>query len=56
MTRLTRAQINRIKSIISDHMEVLMQITTGDGPPSKRLINKIKLPKSAKDLITSAYK
>lgn len=56
MTRLTRAQINRIKSIISDHMEVLMQITTGDGSPSKRLINKLKLPKSVKDLITSAYK
>ena len=37
-------------------MEVLMQLTTGDCAPSKALVNKLKLPKSIKDLITSAYK
>ena len=54
--RLTRAQVNKIKDIISNHMEVLMQITKGEGTPSKSLVNKLKLPNSIKDLITSAYK
>ncbi len=55
MKKLTRAQINQIKSIISDHMEVLMQLTTGDGHPSPALLRKLKLPKGITDLITSSY-
>lgn len=55
MKKLTRAQINKIKSIISDHMEVLMQLTTGDGHPSPALLRKLKLPKDITDLITSSY-
>lgn len=55
MSRLTRAQINQIKSIISDHMEVLMQLTTGDGHPSPALLKKLRLPKGITDLITTSY-
>lgn len=55
MARLTRTQIRKIQSIISEHMEVLMQITTGDGQPSPRLLKKLKLPKDITDLITSSY-
>ena len=56
MAKLTRAQIHQIKNIINDHMEVLMQITTGDGNPSPQLVKKLGLPKSITDLITTAYK
>lgn len=56
MARLTRTQIKQIQSIISDHMEVLMQLTTGDGKPSPRLVKKLGLPRNVADLITTAYK
>ena len=36
-------------------MEVLMQLLTGDGKPSPRLIKKLGLPKTITDLLTSAY-
>ncbi len=55
MARLTRTQIKQIQSIISDHMEVLMQLVTGEGHPSPQLLRKLKLPKDITDLITSAY-
>lgn len=55
MRRLTRAQINQIKSIISDHMEVLMQVLVGGGHPSPALLKRLKLPKSVTDLITTSY-
>ena len=48
---MTRAQINRIKKIISDHMEVLMQIVIGEGKPSQELLRKLKLPKEITDMI-----
>lgn len=54
MLKLSRAQINKIKEIIGDHMEVLM-LLTGDGKPSPELIKKLGLPKSASDLITDAF-
>ena len=56
MSRLTRTQIKQVQKIIKDHMEVLMQLTTGDGHPSPSLINKLGLPKRVSDLITDSYK
>lgn len=56
MARLTKAQIQQIKRIISDHMEVLVHIITGDGNPSPQLLKKLKLPKEITDVITSSYK
>jgi len=56
MAKLTRTQLNQIKRIISDHMEVLMQITVGDGHPSSALLRKLKLPQDIVDLITTSYK
>lgn len=55
MARLTRTQINQIKKIIAEHMEVLMKITIGDGSPSPELLKKLGLPKSVTDLITNSY-
>ena len=55
MSKLTISQINQIKSIIKEHMGVIMQITTGDGKPSPRLLKKLKLPKAITDLITTSY-
>ena len=52
---MTRAQINRIKKIISDHMEVLMQIVIGEGKPSQELLRKLKLPKEITDMIKTSY-
>ena len=52
---MTRAQINRIKKIISDHMEVLMQIVIGEGKPSQELLRKLKLSKEITDMITTSY-
>lgn len=56
MAKLTRAQVNQIQKIIKDHMEVLIQIVTGDGSPSPELLKKLKLPKDITDLITTTYK
>lgn len=56
MPKLTRNQIRQIQRIISDHMEVLMQLTTGDGKPSPRLVKKLGLPEAIVDLITTSYK
>lgn len=55
MARLTRTQINQIKKIIVNHMEVLMNITIGDGHPSPELLKKLGLPKTVTDLITNSY-
>lgn len=55
MARLTRTQLNQIKKIIADHMEVLMRITIGDGQPSPELLRKLKLPKGLTDLIKNSY-
>lgn len=55
MARLTRTQLNQIKKIIADHMEVLMKITIGDGHPSPELLKKLGLPKTVTDLITNSY-
>lgn len=56
MAKLTRTQLNQIKHIISDHMEVLMQIIVGDGHPSSALLRKLKLPQDIVDLVTTSYK
>lgn len=56
MAKLTRSQIRQIQRIINDHMEVLMQITTGDGKPSPRLVKKLGLPEAIVDLITTSYR
>ena len=56
MAKLTRSQIRQIQRIINDHMEVLMQLTTGDGKPSPRLVKKLGLPEAIVDLITTSYK
>lgn len=56
MARLSRAQIKEIKSIIEEHMDVLMYITTGDGTPSPQLLKKLKLPKEIVDVVNTAYK
>lgn len=56
MSKLTRSQINQIKKIINEHMEVIGVLTVGDGQPSPRLVKKLGLPKSISDLITTAYK
>lgn len=56
MAKLTRSQIRQIQRIINDHMEVLMQITVGDGKPSPRLVKKLGLPETIVDLITTSYK
>lgn len=56
MAKLTRSQIRQIQKIINDHMEVLMQITTGGGKPSPRLVKKLGLPEAIVDLITTSYR
>lgn len=56
MANLTKAQIAKIKKIITEHMEVLMKIVVGDGKPSPELIRKLGLPKEITDLITDSYK
>ena len=56
MTNLTKAQIDQIKKIISEHMEVLMKIVVGDGKPSPELLRKLGLPKEITDLISDSYK
>lgn len=55
MARLTRTQLKQIQAIIADHLEVLVQITTGDGHPSPELLKKLKLPKSVTDMVTKSY-
>lgn len=52
---ITKTQIRQIQKIINDHMEILMQITTGDGKPSPTLLRKLKIPKGITDLITNSY-
>ena len=56
MANLTKAQIAKIKKIITEHMEVLMKIVVGDGKPSPELLRKLGLPKEITDLITDSYK
>ena len=56
MANLTKAQIAKIKKIITEHMEVLMKIVVGDGKPSPELLRKLGLPKEVTDLITDSYK
>ena len=55
MSKLTRTQIKQIQEIIRDHMEVLMQLSTGDGSPSSQLLRKLKLPKRITDLVSVSY-
>lgn len=53
---LTYSQIQKVKKIIEEHMEILMQLTIGGAQPPERLIKKLNLPKSAENLVLDAYK
>lgn len=55
---MTKHQIELLKKIISEHMNVIMQLTTGDGGkmPSPDMLKKLGLPKEVTDLITDSYK
>lgn len=54
--RLTQQQINQITKIINEHMNVLLELTTGKKFDNSRLAKKLKLPKQISDLITDSYK
>ena len=56
MAQITKAQLREIEKIIKQHMNVIMQLTTGDGQPSPELVRKLKLPKQLTDLIDLSYK
>lgn len=56
MSRLTRAQIRQIKSIIQEHMDIVMMIMVGGTKPSPRLLRKLNLPKNLSDLISDSYR
>lgn len=56
MAGLTARQIREIKRIISEHTELLMELTVGGGKVSPELVKKLKLPKEIKDMITTGYK
>ena len=55
---MTKKQIELLKKIISEHMNIIMQLTTGDGgkKPSPNMLKKLGLPKELTDLITDSYK
>lgn len=56
---MTKRQVELLKKIISEHMNIIMQLTTGGGggkPPSPEMLKKLGLPKEITDLITDSYK
>lgn len=55
---MTKHQIELMKKIISEHMKIIMQLTTGGGDkmPSPSMLKKLGLPKEVTDLITDSYK
>lgn len=56
---MTKNQIELLKKIISEHMNIIMQLTTGGGggkPPSTEMLKKLGLPKDITDLISDSYK
>ena len=55
---MNKQQVELIKKIISEHMNVIMKLTTGDGGkmPSPDMLKKLNLPKDVTDLITDSYK
>ena len=56
---MTKRQIKLLKQIISEHMNIIMQITAGGGDgksPSPEMLKKLGLPKDVTDLITDSYK
>lgn len=55
MSRITSSQLNQVKNIIQNHMDVIGHITVGGGTPPPELLRKLNLPKNITDLITTAY-
>lgn len=54
---MTLNQIKLIKKIISEHMNIIKQLTVGGGKmPSPTLLKKLRLPKDVKDLILDSFK
>lgn len=58
---MNKKQVELLKKIISEHMNIIMSLTTGmtnEGgkPPSDSILEKLGLPKEIKDLITDSYK
>jgi hypothetical protein len=57
---MTKHQLELLRKIISEHMDVIMQITCGSGDSGKKLspelVKKLGLPKDVTDLITDSYK
>lgn len=54
---MTKKQIQAIKRIIEEHMNVIMSLTTGDGKkPSPDTLKKMGLPREVADLVTDCYK
>ena len=54
--KLTPQQVNQIIKIIKEHMNVILELTTGKSVDNSRLAKKLKLPKQVSDLITDSYK
>ena len=56
---MTKQQLELLKKIISEHMNVIYQLTVGSGDKKKlspELLKKLNLPKDVTDLITDSYK
>lgn len=54
---MTKRQIELLKKIISEHMNVIMELTTGGSGTtlSPSMLKKLGLPKEVTDLITDSY-
>lgn len=54
---MTKRQIGLLKKIISEHMNVIMELTTGGSGTtlSPNMLKKLGLPKEVTDLITDSY-
>jgi len=53
---LTHDQVQKIKEIIQNHMNLIMKITVGDTKVSPTLLKKLGLPEDITDLITDSYR
>lgn len=55
MDVLTKEQLKQIADIISDHMGVLLKVTTGEGEADSNLLHKLGLPLDATSMIQDAF-
>ena len=53
---MTQKQIDEVKRIISEHINEIIYLATGNGTPSPSLAKKLNLPKEFIDLITTTFK